>query len=135
MKQYAKNYLPFLLFLFFAALFVGCTNATPPLPRVAIAGLAIESSTFSPAKTTAEAFHSKLGDDIFNLYPFFSPDHPLRQRAQWFPTLKGHALPGGIVTYKSYDSLMQITLDRLAQNLPYDGLFFDIHGAMSVEGL
>ena len=135
MKQYTKNYLPFLLFLFFAALFVGCTNATPPLPRVAIAGLAIESSTFSPAKTTAAAFHSKLGEAIFNLYPFFSPDHPLRQRAQWFPTLKGHALPGGIVTYNAYDSLMQITLDRLAQNLPYDGLFFDIHGAMSVEGL
>jgi microcystin degradation protein MlrC len=31
--------------------------------------------------------------------------------------------------------LVQNTLDKLQKNLPYDGLFFDIHGAMSVVGL
>ena len=30
---------------------------------------------------------------------------------------------------------MGIILEKLEQNLPYDGLFFDIHGAMSVEGI
>ncbi|HCX74149.1 MAG TPA: microcystin degradation protein MlrC, partial [Algoriphagus sp.] len=34
-----------------------------------------------------------------------------------------------------YDSLVNLTLDMLRENLPYDGLFFDIHGAMSVEGI
>ena len=30
---------------------------------------------------------------------------------------------------------MQKTLSKLEENLPYDGLFFDIHGAMSVVGM
>jgi len=105
------------------------------LPRVAIAGLAIESSTFSPAQTEAEAFHARLGEDIFSYYPFLSPDSLNRQRAEWIPTLRGKALPGGIVTRQAYDSLVNITLEMLEANGPYDGLFFDIHGAMSVVGL
>lgn len=105
------------------------------LPRIAIAGLAIESSTFSPALTHEAAFHAKTGEDIFSIYPFFSPDSLARKRAEWVPTLKGHALPGGIVTREAYESLVAKTLDMLRENGPYDGLFFDIHGAMSVVGL
>lgn len=105
------------------------------LPRIAIAGLAIESSTFSPALTHEEAFHAKTGDDVFSSYPFLSPDSLHRKRANWIPTLRGHALPGGIVTREAYESLVAKTLDMLEKNGPYDGLFFDIHGAMSVEGL
>ncbi|MCB9264968.1 MAG: M81 family metallopeptidase [Lewinellaceae bacterium] len=105
------------------------------LPRIAIAGLAIESSTFSPAQTHEEAFHAKTGEDVFTLYPFLSPDSLDRKRAEWIPTLKGHALPGGIVTREAYESLVSKTLDMLRENGPYDGLFFDIHGAMSVVGL
>jgi len=40
-----------------------------------------------------------------------------------------------MVTREAYDSLVNLTLEMLRDNLPYDGLFFDIHGAMSVEGL
>jgi microcystin degradation protein MlrC len=39
------------------------------------------------------------------------------------------------VTKEAYESLVTKTLKRLKENLPYDGLFFDIHGAMSVEGI
>lgn len=105
------------------------------LPRIAIAGLAIESSTFSPAVTREEAFHAKTGDDVFSFYPFLSPDSLHRKRAHWIPTLRGHALPGGIVTREAYESLVTKPLDMLEKNGPYDGLFFDIHGAMSVVGL
>ena len=105
------------------------------LPRIAIAGLAIESSTFSPALTHEDAFHAKSGKAIFDYYPFMSEDSINRKRAVWFPTIKGHALPGGTVTREAYDSLMGKTLEMLRENLPYDGLFFDIHGAMSVEGM
>ena len=38
------------------------------LPRIAIAGLAIESSTFSPARTHEEAFHPRTGDEILDVY-------------------------------------------------------------------
>jgi microcystin degradation protein MlrC len=106
-----------------------------PLPRIAIAGLAIESSTFSPALTDEAAFHAKYGQDVFSLYPFLSGDSPMRSGAVWFPTLVGDALPGGAVTREAYESLVNKTLEALKKNLPYDGLFFDIHGAMSVVGL
>ena len=105
------------------------------LPRIAICGLGIESSTFSPALTEEPAFHAKYNDDVFSTYPFLSIDSPLRHRVTWIPTLVGHALPGGTVTREAYESLVKQTLDMLQKNLPYDGLYFDIHGAMSVAGL
>jgi len=105
------------------------------LPRIAIAGLAIESSTFSPAVTEEAAFHAKTGEDIFSYYPFMAADSANRKRAEWIPTLKGHAIPGGIVSREAYESLMAKSLKMLKENGPYDGLFFDIHGAMSVQGL
>ncbi len=105
------------------------------LPRIAIAGIAIESSTFSPAKTHEEAFHARYKGGIFYEYPFLAEDAPLRRRATWLPTVRGHALPGGIVTREAYESLVGKTLQLLAAELPLDGIFFDIHGAMSVEGL
>src|SRR5688500_7203371 len=79
---------------------------TNTLPRIAIAGLAIESSTFSPALTHEEACHAKIGDTILTSYPFFAPGSTKYKRAQWFPILIGRALPGGIVTREAYESLM-----------------------------
>lgn len=105
------------------------------LPRIGIAGLAIESSTFSPALTLEEAFHPKRGEEIFTSYPFFSADSVNRKRAIWLPALVGRSLPGGTVTREAYESLVKQTLELLKKNGPYDGLFFDIHGAMSVVGL
>ncbi|HSH19379.1 MAG TPA: M81 family metallopeptidase [Draconibacterium sp.] len=105
------------------------------LPRVAICGLAIESSTFSPAQSNVEAFRVRRGDEVFSYYPFMHADSVDRKRAVWFPTLRGHAIPGGIVTREAYESLVGETLEMLKTNVPYDGLFFDIHGAMSVVGL
>ena len=105
------------------------------LPRIAIAGLAIESSTFSPALTHEEAFHARIAKDVFSFYPFLAEDSINRKRAEWIPTLRAHALPGGIVTREAYESLVSKTLAMLKENGPYDGLFFDIHGAMSVVGL
>lgn len=105
------------------------------LPRVAVAGIAIESSTFSPALTEEEAFHARTGNAVLDYYPFMHQDSLDRGRAIWFPTITGHALPGGTVTREAYDSLLGKTLAMLKENLPYDGLFLDIHGAMSVVGL
>ncbi|MDT0607082.1 M81 family metallopeptidase [Croceitalea rosinachiae] len=105
------------------------------LPRIAIAGIGIESSTFSPARTHEEAFHARIGDSIFGRYSFFNEDTDLRKRADWVPTLLGKALPGGTVTKEAYESMVRKTLKMLKESGPYDGLWFDIHGAMSVEGL
>src|SRR5581483_1313750 len=72
---------------------------------------------------------------VFSNYPFLAADSPLRQRAVWIPTITGHALPGGAVTREAYESLVNKTIDSLKKYAPYDGLYFDIHGAMSVVGL
>lgn len=120
------------LLLFFG----GCREAKrEALPRVAIAGIAIESSTFSPAVTYEEAFRARVGDRVFSYYPFFAPDSGIVDRAQWIPTLRGHAMPGGIVAREAYEKLVGQTLAMLHAALPLDGIFFDIHGAMSVQGL
>src|SRR6188768_3038546 len=115
---------------------VSCNKKERPIspgegatPRIAIAGLSIESSTFSPATTNEDAFHARTGDTILTSYSFLAIDSPDYKRAQWFPALVGRAIPGGIVTKEAYESLMGKMLSRLKQNLPYHGLFFDIHGA------
>ena len=134
--------------LFLSILFITCFHSfgqlksspefggvSSKLPRIAIAGLAIESSTFSPAQTEEEAFHLRTGSAVFSFYPFLSVDSLNRKRADWIPAQRGHALPGGIVTREAYESMVGKTLRMLSENGPYDGLFFDIHGAMSVVGL
>ena len=114
----------------------GCSNnKEKELPRIAIAGIAIESSTFSPAVTHEEAFRAREGVDVFSYYPFMAPDSGIIDRAVWLPTLRGHAMPGGIVTNEAYESLVAKTLNMLEESLPLDAIFFDIHGAMSVQGI
>lgn len=133
-----KNRISQFAFLATVVILIGCTRKEDDrkqLPRIAIAGLAIESSTFSPAFTHEEAFHAKTGEAILSSYEFLSSDSTDFKRADWFPVLIGRSLPGGIVTREAYESLTTQILDGLKKNLPYDGLFFDIHGAMSVVGL
>jgi len=110
-------------------------NNKVDLPRIAFAGIAIESSTFSPALTHEEAFHARVADDVFDRYNFMADGQPLRERAHWFPTFNGKSVPGGIVTKQAYKSMVGKTLKMLKNNLPYDGVFLDLHGAMSVVGL
>ena len=106
-----------------------------PKPRIGIAGISIECSTFSPAQTTEDMFRVRKGNDVFGLYPFFRKDSLLLTQAEWIPTMVSRATPGGIVTREAYESLVGQTLDLLKKNMPYDALFLDIHGAMSVVGL
>lgn len=105
------------------------------LPKIAIAGLGIESSTFSPALTEEPAFQATYAANVFSRYPFLATGSELRKQANWVPAIVGKSLPGGAVTRAAYESLVNKTLDSLKKYMPYDGLFFDIHGAMSVVGL
>ncbi|KAK5958316.1 hypothetical protein OHC33_000158 [Knufia fluminis] len=122
------------------------SSSTAPLPIIAIAGLAIETSTFSPQRTRLpEQFHPYRGNDICNdkYASFLGPDTQLRKEADWRGALIGHALPGGVVTRELFDTLgseicsrlLEIVLDAKKQGRKLDGLWFDIHGAMVVEGL
>jgi len=54
---------------------------------------------------------------------------------EWLPLVHARALPGGAVERDFYESVKAEILDRLRAVLPVDGVFFDMHGAMSVVGL
>lgn len=116
-------------------------SATPAVPAgarrpvVAIAGLAIETSTFTPTRTHAPAFHPDRGDEVVARYPFLSA---MSDTADFRGALIGHALPGGIVDRDSYEELASEIVTRLRAIVDaehVDGLWYDIHGAMVVEGL
>ena len=104
-------------------------------PVIAVAGLGIESSTFSPARTEAAAFHPARGPRVLERYPFLAEGTALRSAADWHGALVGKALPGGRVTARAFAELSGELLERLAALPRPDGLWYDIHGAMTVEGM
>lgn len=108
------------------------------VPRIAIAGLSCETSTFSPARTNAAAFHAYRGDEVFSRYPFINEGTTLGDAADWQCALTAYALPGGAVTRDAFETLSDEIIDRLTticSTKPVDGLWYDIHGAMCVEGM
>ncbi|KIX92243.1 uncharacterized protein Z520_11989 [Fonsecaea multimorphosa CBS 102226] len=107
-------------------------------PTIVIAGLACETSLFTPSRTLSPAFQAKRGHEIIEKYPFINKDSPLGKTADWRGALIGHALPGGIVTRASFEELAGEIIDRLRaiiSSTTIHGLWYDIHGAMCVEGL
>ncbi|MFI8525617.1 M81 family metallopeptidase [Promicromonospora sukumoe] len=111
---------------------------TNPRPRVAIAGMSIESSTFSPHRSGWEAFTVRRGDELVAHYPFLADGAPLRDAADWTGVLHARSLPGGAVPADVYESVRDEIVATLtaqqAEHGPYDGLLLDIHGAMTVVG-
>ena len=73
------------IFLCIIISFYSCNKSSKP--RIGISGLGIESSTFSPAKTTEKEFNIKYGEDIFSNYSFFNNDY--QNEASWFPSMTG----------------------------------------------
>ncbi|CAI7586149.1 unnamed protein product [Penicillium pancosmium] len=112
----------------------------PRRPVIAVAGLACETSSFSPARTLAPAFHPRRGSEIIEKYSFIQPGTALGDAVCWQGSLIGHALPGGVVTRDAFEELTAEILSRLSDissnsETGIDGLWFDIHGAMCVEGI
>ena len=108
------------------------TQSTPP-PRLAIAGIAIESSTFTPYRSGEADFEVRRGTArILDRYPFEVPE------AEYVGVLHARALPGGQLEREVYEGWKAEITGGLAAThaeAPLDGFFFDIHGAMSVVGL
>jgi microcystin degradation protein MlrC len=102
--------------------------------RIGVAGIHIESSTFSPHRSTVDDFRVTRGADLLARYEFLAPGKPLTEGVEWVPLLHAVALPGGAVTAPAYDELAGEIYQRLRDAGPLDGVFVDFHGAMSVEG-
>lgn len=98
-------------------------------PRVAIGGMHIESSTFSPHRSGPADFTVTRGDALLARYDALPAD------VEWVPLVHARALPGGAVDAAFYRRIKNELLERAAAAGALDGLYLDIHGAMSVVGL
>lgn len=101
--------------------------------RIALCGIHIESSTFTPYRSDAADFEVRRGQELLARYPFL--DAEWAAQVQWLPVLHARALPGGAVRAETYQTWRDEITSGLRELGPLDGVFFDIHGAMSVEGL
>ncbi|MFC0674430.1 M81 family metallopeptidase [Brachybacterium hainanense] len=116
---------------------------TTTRPRIGLAGIAIESSTFTPYRSSEKDFEVRRGtEEMLQRFPFFQDGSAtgtaLREAADYVGVLHARALPGGQLLAPTYDAWKAEILEGLAAahaEAPLDGLFFDIHGAMSVEGM
>lgn len=124
--------------------------------RIAICGLHIESSTFTPYMSTAADFTQRRGQTLLERYPWITESpipgidqvpraiageewdvptkRPWNHDVEWVPILHCSALPGGPVERLTYEKWRAEICDGLAKSGHVDGIFFDIHGAMSVPG-
>jgi microcystin degradation protein MlrC len=97
--------------------------------RIAIGGVHIESSTFSPHRSGATDFVVVRGRELLARYEDLPAD------VDWLPLVHARALPGGAVERDFYESMKREMLAGLRESLPLGGVFLDIHGAMTVVGM
>ncbi len=100
--------------------------------NIAFGGIHIESSIFTPYVSEEKDFEILRGAQLLLArYPFLSEYEDIINP---IGLIHARALPGGIVSRKFFDKWLFEFLERLKSE-EIDGVFFDIHGAMTVEGL
>ena len=97
--------------------------------RIAVAGISIECSTFSPAETGYGDFTHHRGEDIFRIFPF------LERGTDVVPLLWSRSIPGAPVSKDAYDRIKAEIQNALIDSGPWDGVYLLMHGAMSVKGM
>ena len=110
-------------------------TATGRRYRIGHGGIAIESSTFSPLTTTLDDFRVRRGEELLATSYVQTVLRERGEEIEWLPCLHARALPGGPVAAEVYGALKVELLDRVRASLPLDGFYFDVHGAMSIEGM
>ena len=101
--------------------------------RLGMAGIHVESSTFSPLPTEYGDFTATRGPGMRTRYPFLA--NPDFSEIEPVPLAHFRALPGGRVRREAYDAMKGEILDRLAAAGSLDAFYLDVHGAMAVAGL
>jgi microcystin degradation protein MlrC len=115
---------------------VGVTGSA--LPRIAVCGISLEASTFSPALTTAAMLSPRRGREVLDAWDFWRAGGSLADRADWVGILQARNIAGGAIPADDYALLKAEILSSLVATVaeaPLDGVVLDIHGAASVVGL
>ena len=103
--------------------------------RIAMGGIHIESSTFTPYRSSHKDFRLRRGQELLDSYSWLED---YKDTLEAIPLIHARALPGGIVSQEFFEEWFKELTDSLKNAMeekPIDGVFLDIHGAMSVEGM
>ncbi|GGO67116.1 hypothetical protein GCM10010910_28160 [Microbacterium nanhaiense] len=113
-------------------------NPNRECPRIAVVGIAIESSAYAAHRAGHRDFRVRRGADVLDAYLFLADGEPTRAAADWVGVLTARSIPGGRVRADIYRELHDEIVAGLAALLDdggVDGILCDIHGAMSAEGM
>jgi len=114
-------------------------DSPPVLPTIAVVGMSLEASVYSPARTRIDDFVCRTGDEIVQTCPYLAPGSPVGDSAHWLPLVHYRSIPGGAVPAEDFGAMCDRILTALAQaqrdHGPLDGVLLDLHGAMSVVGV
>jgi microcystin degradation protein MlrC len=105
------------------------------LPRVAVCGISLEASTFSPAMTTTAMLAPRRGRDVLDAWDFWRDGGSLADRAEWIGVMQARNIAGGAIPLEDYEGLKAKILAGLDAAGPLDGVVLDVHGAASVVGM
>ncbi len=98
--------------------------------RIAIGGMGIESSVFSAHHSGKSDFWVVRGDELLERYADALPDD-----VDWVPILSASAMPGGAVEADFFAEVRAELLAGLRAAGDLDGVYFPLHGAMTVLGM
>ncbi len=119
------------------------------MKRIAIAGFAHETNTFSPIPTTYEDFATKTGpftgivrwDEVKPFkgqklndasLGFMNTIEPLGYETVYI--LMTSTNPSNQVSKDAFDRIVSMIVEETAAQGPFDAMFLDLHGAMVYEG-
>ncbi|MGD9864925.1 MAG: M81 family metallopeptidase [Pseudodonghicola sp.] len=115
-------------------------------PRIAIGGFLHETNTFAPSKATYEDFAhgggsgrmlrgAEIVETCRDINAAISGAIRHGETAGWDlrPTLFCATSPSAHVTEDAFERIAGELLERIAAELPLDGVFLDLHGAMVTE--
>jgi microcystin degradation protein MlrC len=103
------------------------------MPRIAVVGIATETSTFTRDRSPLERFSLTRGDEVFRMYDW-DTRFPDLADIEFVPGLVATVNAGGPVDPEAYDVLESEIMDWLVAEGPWDGVYLHMHGAMAVEG-
>ena len=113
--------------------------------KIAIAGFQHETNRFCPIPTTYEDFVRAdswppltAGTELFEMFrdsniPLGGCIKHAQNRCEIIPILWASAEPAGLVTDDAFDRISSRIINEIEQELPLDGIYLDLHGAMVTE--
>jgi microcystin degradation protein MlrC len=116
------------------------------MARIAVGGMQHETNTFAPSRADYKAFEAgggwpgvQYGETVFAAVeganiPAAGAIQALRaQGHQLVATVWGAASPSAHVTTDAFERIVSDLISNLKKQLPVDGVYLDLHGAMVTE--